>query len=348
MARRWFPHRDTRIGRLAASPRVRTVGAALLMLVVVVVAIGALRQILSGLSWADIRGELARIPPGRIALSVGLTVASYIVLTGYDVVSLRIIRRPVPYRTAALASFTSYIFSHNFGFAVLTGGAARLRIYRRHGLTLGEVAQIMAMTGVTFWMGVLLLLGIGFVTVPGALAIGGWGIGHGYQAGIGVLILAALAGYVAILHRRAGQALTLFGWTLVLPSPRIAAVQFLLAAVDLTLATAALFVLVPGLSIAVFPVMLVGYLLAFLSGLLAHAPGGVGVFEAVMLLALPDVDRSALFAALLLFRLIYYLIPLAIGILVFAAHELHCRCHPRDVAADEPTTPAVAMIRTTA
>lgn len=328
MAPRSLSAGNTRIGRLAASSRLRTAVAIAFMLVVLAVAIGALREILAGLSWADIRADLARVPATRIALAAGLTAASYFVLTGYDVVSLRILGRKVAYRTAALASFTSYIFSHNFGFAVVTGGAARLRIYRRQGLTLGEVAQIMTMTGVTFWMGVLLLLGLGFLIMPGALAIGGWQVRHVYQAGLGLLILIALAGYIVLLHRRRGQSLRLFGWAIILPSPRTAGIQFLLAAVDLTLATAVLFVLVPGLPAAVFPMMLMGYLIAFLSGLLAHAPGGVGVFEAVMLLALPEVDRSALFAALLLFRLIYYLAPLAIGIAVFAAHELYSRRHP--------------------
>lgn len=328
-----LPLRTTRIGRLGASQRTRTAGVAVLMLVVVLIGIGALSQILSGLSLTDIREELIRIPTPRIALSAGLTIVSYVVLTGYDVMSLRIIGRRVAYRTAALASFTSYVFSHNFGFALITGGVARLRIYRRKGLTPGEVMQIMIMTGMTFWMGVLLLLGIGFVAIPDALAVGGWQASRFFQAGSGMMILVLLAGYVTILHRRAGQALQLFGWTLILPVPRTAAVQFLLAALDLMLATAALFVLVPGLPITVFPVMLIGYLLAFLSGLLAHAPGGVGVFEAVMLLALLDVDRSALFAALLMFRLIYYLIPLAIGILLFAAHELYGRRHPVNVAS---------------
>lgn len=325
MALRCFPHRNSRIGRFAASSRGRTTLAVVVTLVILVIAVGALREILAGISWADVRADLARVPATRIALAAGLTVASYVVLTGYDVVSLRIIGRRVAYRTAALASFTSYIFSHNLGFAALTGGAARLRVYGRKGLSLAEVAQIMVMTGVTFWMGVLLLLGIGFVAVPGALAFGGWEVGYAYQAAFGVLILAVLAGYVWLLRQRRGDALEMFGWRLILPSPRIAGIQFMLAVVDLTLATAALFVLVPDLPLVVFPTVLVGYLIAFLSGLLAHAPGGVGVFETVMLLALSGFDRSALFAALLLFRVIYYLVPLAIGVVLFTTHELRVR-----------------------
>lgn len=312
------------------------------MLAVLAIACSALRHILANISWQEISTDLKRIPPARIAASVALTVASYLVLTGYDVVSLRILGRRVAYRTTALASFTSYIFSHNLGFAVVTGGAARWRIYRRHGLSLGEVAQIMVMTGVTFWMGVLLLLGIGFLLLPGAMAIGGWQASHSFQAMLGAGILLALAGYVFLLHRRAGQRLHLFGWTLALPSPRTAAVQFLLAAMDLSLATAALFVLVPELPAGSFPVVLVAYLLAFLAGLIAHAPGGVGVFEAMMLLAVPGVERSALFAGLLLFRFLYYLLPLAVGLVLFAAHEWRAR-RARGAGGPTAASPEVAI-----
>lgn len=334
----WLPGPDNRVRRVAASPRTRTVLGIAVMVAVLWIAFGALREILAGLRWSDVRADLARVSTVRILSSVVLTITSYVVLTGYDVVSLRIIGRPVGYGTAALASFTSYIFSHNFGFAALTGGAARLRIYSRRGLTLGEVAQIMAMTGVTFWMGVLLLLGVGFIVMPDTLVFGEWQAPYAYQAAIGALILTGLVSYLALLHRRAGRNVRVFGWALVLPSPATAGVQFLLAAVDLMLATAALFVLVPELPASTFPIMLMAYLIAFLSGLLAHSPGGVGVFEAVMLLTLPQVEQATLLAALLLFRVIYYLVPLATGIIVFVAHELHIRAGaPRsaDVSANQ-------------
>ncbi len=325
MILRWLTGAANRLTRVAASPPARAVLGFAVVTTLLWIAFGALREMLTGLSWSDVRADLARVSTMRILSSVALTIISYIVLTGYDVVSLRIIGRSIRYGTAALASFTSYIFSHNFGFAALTGGAARLRIYGRHGLSFGEVAQIMTMTGVTFWMGVLLLIGVGCIALPGTLAIGSWHASFPEQAAIGVLVLAVLTGYLVLLHRRAGCAVRVFGWTLILPSLSTAGVQFLLAAVDLIVATAALFVLVPGLPMSAFPLMVMAYLIAFLSGLLAHAPGGVGVFEAVMLLTLPQIDRATLLAALLLFRFIYYLVPLTIGIFMFVGHEILVR-----------------------
>jgi phosphatidylglycerol lysyltransferase len=294
---------------------------AVLMFAVVVAALMALRHILNDTSPDQIRAAVKRIGPGRLLLSLGITALSYVVLTGYDMIAQRIIGRRVRYPTTALASFTSYIFSHNFGFAVLTGGTARWRVYRHAGLSLGEVAQIMVLAGVTFWCGVFLLLGIGLILQPGALTIGALEISPAIRVSSGMLLLGSMAVMVFLLHRAAGRSLNLFGWTLVLPTAPLALAQFALAAIDIVLATAALFVLVPGLSLATFPELLLGYVVAFVSGLLSHAPGGVGVFESVMLVALPSIDRATLFAALLIYRCVYYLVPLAVGIALFLFHE---------------------------
>lgn len=311
-----------RAARLLADQRMRTALIALLMLIVVAIAVVALSHILRETSWAQITAAIRRIGWARLVACAALTIASYLVLTCYDVIALRIIGRRVPYPRIALASFTSYIFSHNFGFAVLTGGTARLRIYRRAGLGLGEVAQIIALAGVTFWLGVFLMLGVALVSVPNLFAAEGWHLPDGVQPGIGAAILIGLLAYLVFLRFRGGRAVNLFGWHLVLPSGRMAITQFILAALDLTLATLALFVLIPGLGPAAFGDVLVGYLAAFVSGLLTHAPGGVGVFEAVMLVTLPQIDRTALFAALIVYRFLYYLVPLAIGLVLFTVHEL--------------------------
>lgn len=313
---------DSKLVGLLTSRGMRAFALAFVMVLVVAIAAAALRHILEETSWAEIRDAIEQIGTPRLLASLALTIVSYLVLTGYDVLSLRVISRTVPYPRTALASFTSYIFSHNLGFAALTGGTARLRVYRPAGLTFGEIAQIMALAGITFWLGVFLLLAIGLIAYPGAFSVEGLDISYPMQAAAGAAILLALAGYLVLLHFRQGKPMRLFGWTLVLPSVRVALAQFALAAVDLCLATAALLVLLPGVSPAEFPQVLLSYLVAFVSGLITHAPGGVGVFEVVMLVALPQIDRAALFGALVVYRVIYYLLPLAVGMLLFAGHEL--------------------------
>jgi phosphatidylglycerol lysyltransferase len=135
-------------------------------------------------------------------------------------------------------------------------------------------------------------------------------------------MMITLVGFLILLRFRAGRPLKVLGWTLVLPSVRIALMQFALAALDITLATAALFVLLPEISPLQFPAILLAYLIAIISGLVTHAPGGVGVFEIVMVLALPQIDRSSLLAALVVYRVIYFLIPLAAGLTLFLGHEV--------------------------
>lgn len=306
------------------------------MLLVVVVAARVLGNILQETNWSEVRASIRRIGTARLLASLGLTAISYFVLTGYDVLALRIIGRQVRYPRTALASFTSYIFSHNFGFAVLTGGTARLRIYRPAGLRLGEVAQVMAVTGLSFWLGVLLLFAIGLIAYPGAFSADVVRISYPVQAATGAAILAGLLGYLMLLRLRAGRAIGLFGWSFTLPSVRIALLQFALGALDLSLAASALFVLLPGASLGLFPNVLLGYLAGQVSGLITHAPGGIGVFEVVLLLALPQFDRGALFGALLVYRAVYFLLPLAVGFLLFAAHELVHWRHSNRSGTDAP------------
>jgi len=307
---------------LIKSPLARNLGLTGLMLVAVGLAVAALRHILQETSWSEIRGSIEQIGHARLLASLGFTVVSYIVLTGYDVLSLRMIGRRVSYPRAALASFTSYIFSHNFGFAPLTGGTARLRIYRLAGLTLGEIAQIMLMAGLAFWLSVLLFFAIGLVAHPGVYVSDGLNIPYAAQAAAGGMILSALAGYLVLLHFRTGRPVRLFGWSLTLPTVRVALLQLLIGGVDLFVATAALFVLLPeATSVSLFPAVLLAYLAGLVSGLITHAPGGVGVFEVVMLLALPQFDPAALMGALLVYRVVYFLLPLMVGILLFSAHE---------------------------
>ncbi|VXC99368.1 lysylphosphatidylglycerol synthase domain-containing protein [Sphingomonas sp. 8AM] len=299
----------------------RTISVALATVAVLAVSGIALHHLLEGLAWHDVKLAVRAIPSGAIAAAGILTAASYFILTGFDVLALRLVGRRVPYGTVALAAFTSYIFSHNFGFAALTGGAARYRIYGRHGVPLGDVGQIMIVAGVTFWLGAFLLLGLAFVILPDLPPVGDHAVPPAFQTATGLTALALLAGYMVALALLKGRAVRVWRWQIRLPTWRMAIAQFALGTLDLLTATAVLFVLLPAPDLALYPAVLVGYLLAIISSLLVHAPGGLGVFEVVMIAALPQVDRTALVAALLTFRLVYYLIPLAAGLLLFVGHE---------------------------
>lgn len=299
----------------------RTVAVAVATIAVLAVSGVALHHLLAGIVWNDVKGAVRAIPSAALIAAALLTMLSYFILTGFDVLALRLVGRRLPYRTIALAAFTSYIFSHNLGFAALTGGAARYRIYGRRGVPLRDVGQIMIVAGVTFWLGAFLLLGLAFVILPDLPAVGDRAVPPSLQNAAGLTTLTLLAGYMVALALLNGRAVRLWRWRLSLPTWRMASAQFALGTLDLLVATAVLFVLLPAPDLTLYSAVLVGYLLAIISSLLVHAPGGLGVFEVVMIAALPQVDRTALVAALLTFRLVYYLIPLAIGFLLFVGHE---------------------------
>jgi len=278
-----------------------------------------LHRLTGEIRYRDVRLALHAIPPGKMALALLLTAASYLALTFYDVLALRVVGRRLPWRTAAFASFTSYTLSHNLGLAWLTGGSARYRIYTVAGVPAADVARIVLIAGFTFWLGVVTLAGAALAFHAGPLLPATLRLPAAFGHVAGGAALAAVAGFLA-LAAKGPRAVDLLGWRLPLPGLRSALAQIAVAAIDLSAASAALFVLVPDAQAAALPAFVLAYALAMAFAVLSHVPGGVGVFEAVMIAALPG-DRAGLFAALIAYRVIYYLIPLAAGVALLASVE---------------------------
>ncbi|MET0240617.1 MAG: bifunctional lysylphosphatidylglycerol flippase/synthetase MprF [Sphingobium sp.] len=280
----------------------------------------ALDRLLNEVHLNDIRTALTALGPAPILLAILFTAISYIALTLYDVLALRAIGRPLPYRTAALASFTSYTLSHNLGLALLTGGSARYRVYSAAGLDVADVARVVTIASFTFWGGVVTLAGGALVLHPQALAIGSIGLSATTLQLVGILLLIGVAALLLWSGRR-GRVLRVGRWSMPLPGIGLALSQIAVAAIDLAAASAALFILVPGVDPALWPAFFIGYTLAIIVVLVTHVPGGIGVFETVMLAALPSTNRTELIAALLVYRLIYYIAPLLVSITIIAFQE---------------------------
>src|SRR5258705_13675727 len=131
-------------------------------LVIVAFALTTLFRLLRDIEIDKVVVALRLTSSHQILVAGGFVAASYVTLTFYDYFSLRTIgRRDVPYRVAAMASFTSYSIGHNVGATVLTGGVIRFRIYSAWGLTITEIAKIAFVTGLTFWLGNVFVLGVG-------------------------------------------------------------------------------------------------------------------------------------------------------------------------------------------
>lgn len=299
--------------------RYRGAVAISVVFLVVLLGLGALHHLTREVHLRDVRAAFHAIALWQVLLALGLTVTSYLALTLYDVVALRIIGQPLPWRTAALASFTSYTLSHNLGLALITGGSARYRIYTAAGLDGPDIARIIAITAATFWTGVLAIAGVALLFNAHPITLGAFVLPANVAPILGSLILLAIG--VAIRLCASGpRQLSLLGWKVPLPHPRQALAQIGIASIDLAAASAALFVLVPGADPALLPSFVLAYTLAILIALVSHVPGGIGVFEATVLALLPG-DNVALFAGLIAYRLIYYLLPLACGVTLLALHE---------------------------
>src|SRR5216684_471701 len=258
----------------------------------------------------------------RTFLIAGLFVAAgYLTLTFYDLFALRTIgRSDVPYRVAALAGFTSYSVGHNVGASVFTGGVVRYRVYSARGLTAIEVAKICFLAGLTFWLGNATVLGLGIAYAPLAASaidqLPAW-----FNRAGAVLILIVLALYVAWVWRRP-RVVGREGWSVNLPDGPLTLLQIGIGIVDLSFCALAMYVLVPDEPNIGFITLAVIFVAATLLGFASHVPGGIGVFDAAMLVALWQFDKEELLAGLLLFRLLYYIVPFALSLVILGAREL--------------------------
>jgi glycosyltransferase 2 family protein len=256
-----------------------------------------------------------------IAAAGVFVIAGYITLTFYDLFALRMIGRDkVPYTVAALASFASSTIGHSLGAAVLTGGLIRLRIYSAWGLTVVDVAKIAFVTGMTFWLGNALMIGGAVTIAPEAASV----VDHlpvWINRLIGLGGLAAIACYLLWLAPRP-RAVGRANWRLVLPNLRFTLVQIAIGALDLTLITAAMYTLLPATPAVGFVTVMVTFLTATFLGTVSHAPGGLGVIEATLLIGLPQFQREELLAALLTFRALYFVLPLILATISLGLREL--------------------------
>ena len=291
-------------------------------LLIIAFAITTLVRTLRGVDTGVILIALTEIPPAHIVLAALCVIGAFCTLTFYDFFALRTIgKKHVPYRIAALSSFTSYTIGHNIGATVFTGGAIRFRIYSDYGLSAIDVAKICFLSGLTFWLGNTFVLGIGMAWHPWAASAM-----DQLPAAVNRLIavggLAAIAAYLVWLsvgdeRRDLGQN----GWKVVLPSARLTLVQILIGVVDLGFCAMAMYLLMPAQPDIDFVSLAVVFILATLLGFASHAPGSLGVFDAAMLVALPEFGREQLLATLVVFRILYFLIPFGISISIMGTRE---------------------------
>jgi uncharacterized membrane protein YbhN (UPF0104 family) len=292
-----------------------------LSLTIIAIAAVVLYRILRTINAREVVEAVMTTSPRHITLAAVFVACGYLTLTFYDLFALRTIgRTEVPYWGAALAAFTSYAVGHNVGASVFTGGAVRYRVYSAWGLTAVEVAKICFVAGLTFWLGNATVLGLGIAYAPLAATAIDQLPAWLNRAGA-VLILIVLALYVSWVWRRP-RVVGREAWCVNLPGGPLTLLQIIIGIVDLGFCALAMYMLVPDEPNIGFVTLAVIFVSATLLGFASHAPGGIGVFDAAMLVALWQFDKEDVLAGLLLFRLLYYIIPFALSLLILGTREL--------------------------
>lgn len=308
--------------------RMRAITRHLPAVIGVLLVIGALYVVqreFAALRLDDVLAAMDAIPGISIWLAFGVTVVAYLVLTVYDALGTRFVGHPLSYGRIAFASFTAYALAHNIGFATLSGAAIRYRLYVLWGMAPLQIAGVVAFTSLTFVLGGLCLGGLVLLTVPHAIpGFGGW-VPLPVMYGVGVAMIALVVAY-ATLGAVRREPIRIFNTSIPLPGLRMAAAQALLASVDVALTAAIFYVLLPETEGLTFLVFLAVYVTGYTAAMASHVPGGIGVFDTTILVGLaPYLDPATIVGALLVFRLLYYILPLFLAGGLFATNEVLLR-----------------------
>jgi uncharacterized membrane protein YbhN (UPF0104 family) len=275
-----------------------------------------LHRYLSAMRWRDVVAALLQLPRAHVAGALGATALSFAMLATFDVLAARrVAGAQAPVGLSAFAGFAAHALSNTLGFHAVTGGAVRYRIYATAGLGAGDIARVVGLASLGVGLGYAVLGAVGLLMEP-AIA-GGWG------RIAGVVIALLLAGLVLWLARP--RNLRLGRWAITLPGSGSALLQMLVGGVEMSAAIGAMYLLLPPAIAPPLADFVPIYLAALIAGIVSHAPGGLGVFEAILLGAFPAQARADVLAGLLCYRLVYNLLPFAVAGLSLAVFEARRR-----------------------
>lgn len=308
-----------RDGRAGWRRGVKSAASVALGLALFALSLAILHRWAANVGLAELHRELAEFSLVRILLAILATALSFSALVGYEYYAVRYVGRKMATPVVALYSFITQSIAHAVGFAIFVGATIRYKLYAPAGFTILDIAKIQVFFTTTFGLGAMTLIGAVLVIEPGPLE-NALGLPHLLWRAVGVALLTAVLAFVTVgAHLR--RPLNLFGHLIALPGPKVTVIQVLLGVADLLAVAAALYLLMPP-EIPLDYLELLGVFVAAITvGLISHVPGSLGVFEgAVVLLVQPTLEQTApLLGTLLIFRAIYYILPLALGALCFGA-----------------------------
>lgn len=291
----------------------------LLGIVLFAAALWLLHYELKEYHYQDVIQQCKVLPVYRLLLALLFTILGYLVLIGYDFFALRYIKHPLPYRNIAAAGFIGYAFSNNIGVSMLA--AIRYRLYSAWGVSMIDIAKIVAFCGLAFWLGVFTIGGVIFLIEPLEIpvTIRFRFISVHY---LGVLFLIFVAGYLlfSILRKKPFKILK---WEFTIPSIKFSLSVIVIACLDLILNGSVLYVLLPSVKVVSFYKFIGIFVLSQTAGLISQVPGGLGIIETIVIFFLaPYLPAYSILGSLLVFRGIYYLLPMCCAAVLLGMHEL--------------------------
>lgn len=272
---------------------------------------------------ADVVAQVRAVPARTLLAAALCVVAAFTILAWFETIAVRYVKPGVPRRRAALTALIIFPLGHAVGQTMLSGGALRYRMYTPAGLSATEVGATVLVAHLPYALAFSFLLDLSLVLAADTLEPL-VRISAGWLRVLGAIGLAKDAGYVLLVLLRR-KPVKLGGWAVNLPTPAMTALQFIVGAIDVGLISSVLFLLLPESAGIGYLTFLAVYLASVLAGVLSHVPAGLGVIESMLLLLLPTVPPEQLLAAVLLYRLLYEVIPLLLALLLWGAYESFAR-----------------------
>jgi uncharacterized membrane protein YbhN (UPF0104 family) len=282
-----------------------------------------LYQTFRRISLADVLANVRATPTGTLLLAAACAAGAFSVLAAYEVAAVRYVKHCIGRAKPAITALIAFPLGHAVGQAVLSGSAVRYRMYSPVGFSAMEVGATVLLCGMPYALafGLLLDLSLLFGAEPLAPL---FRISSEWLFALGCLGLAKDVAYLAFVRLRKAP-VRLGGWAVNVPTMRMTLLQIVVGVLDITLIASVLYLLLPASAQIAFLPFVAVYLASILVGVLSHVPAGLGVLESMLLLLLPHVPPEQLLASVLLYRVIYEVIPLVIALAIWGAYEMLAR-----------------------
>jgi uncharacterized membrane protein YbhN (UPF0104 family) len=293
---------------------------------------------------ADVFAQMRAVPPAKLVLAALCAAGAFTTLALYEVAVVRYVKHCIGRAKPIITAFIAFPLGHAVGQAMLSGGALRYRMYTPAGFSAMEVGATVLMANLPYALGFILLLDVALIFKAGVLEPIFRIDSHWLQV-LGWVGLALAAGYLLLVRLRR-KPVRLGGWAVNLPSPGMTLLQFVVGIVDVVLVSSVLYLMLPPSTGLPYLPFLAVYLASVAAGVLSHVPAGLGVLESMLLLLLPDVPPEHLLAAVLMYRVIYEIVPVLCSLALWGVFEGFSRegvllrlfrRQARTAGADSPT-----------